>query len=360
MKSSYRFIFFLAVWPFCIPVQASDAPEAKPVTATIETTLSTAPGITPRPIRQFAFDGDPHTFFASEQNPGVSEHFTLVFEKPVALKSIALTTGRPDGTDDLGPGLLEYSADGKEFGLLANITAGSLRAESKISEVRAIRIRPAKDLGHPLAIRELSIESDPPVATFAYPVEFIVDVTDAPEMKEWAEKVAAECVRFYPMINEELKTDGYKPPHLVTMKLSSNYNGVAAAGGGRITGSVKFFKDHPDDVGAMIHETTHIVQRYRSRSNPGWLVEGVADYVRFFKYEPGKIGPINAERAHYNRSYRVTAAFLAYVTENYDKQLVLKLNKLMREGQYKEDVFKELTGKTLPELDEEWRATLRP
>jgi hypothetical protein len=89
-------------------------------------------------------------------------------------------------------------------------------------------------------------------------------------------------------------------------------------------------------------------------------VEGVADYVRFFKYEPGKIGPINANRAHYNSSYRVTAAFLAYVTETYDKQLVIKLNKLMREGQYKEDVFKELTGKTLPELDDEWRATLRP
>jgi len=28
--------------------------------------------------------------------------------------------------------------------------------------------------------------------------------------------------------------------------------------------------------------------------------------------------------AHYNSSYRVTAAFLAYVAENYDKALVLK------------------------------------
>ena len=30
----------------------------------------------------------------------------------------------------------------------------------------------------------------------------------------------------------------------------------------------------------------------------------------------------------------------------------------MREGKYKEEMFKDLTGKTLPELDEEWRATL--
>jgi hypothetical protein len=122
---------------------------------------------------------------------------------------------------------------------------------------------------------------------------------------------------------------------------------------------VKFFKDHPDDVGAMVHETAHVVQHYRGRGNPGWLVEGVADYVRFFKFEPGNLGRIDANRARYNSSYRVTAAFLAYVTEKYDRELVLKLNKLMREGNYREEIFKDLTGKTVQELDEEWRETLK-
>ncbi len=42
----------------------------------------------------------------------------------------------------------------------------------------------------------------------------------------------------------------------------------------------------------MVHETVHCVQRYRGRGNPGWLVEGVADYVRFFKYEPKKPAPL--------------------------------------------------------------------
>jgi hypothetical protein len=133
---------------------------------------------------------------------------------------------------------------------------------------------------------------------------------------------------------------------------------VAAAGGGRIVGSVKYFKDHPNDMGAMVHETSHIVQRYRSRNNPGWLVEGVSDYVRFFKFEPGKLGRIDPKRAHYDGSYRTTAAFLAYVTDKYDKHLVQKLNAMMREGKYTKDAFKQLTGKTETELDEEWRATL--
>jgi hypothetical protein len=109
----------------------------------------------------------------------------------------------------------------------------------------------------------------------------------------------------------------------------------------------------------MVHETAHVVQNYRTRNNPGWLVEGIADYVRFFKYEPGKLGRISPNRARYNGSYRVTAAFLAYVADKYDKELVRKLNQTMREGEYKEEVWKTLTGKTVQELDEEWRASLR-
>src|SRR5436305_3991992 len=119
------------------------------------------------------------------------------------------------------------------------------------------------------------------------------------------------------------------------MALKNNYTGVAQAAGNRITGSVKFFKAHPDDIGAMVHETVHCVQLYRGRGNPGWLVEGVADYIRFFKYEGGKIGiRLTPERAKFDASYRITAAFLAFVTEKYDPQLVRKLNAAMREGRY--------------------------
>lgn len=342
-----------------LPTAALGAPAAKlaepPVAATIETTLSTASGH----VRQFAFDGDSDTYFASAQNAGAGDHFTLMFDKPVGMKSIEVRTGKPKGGDQLDAGTLEVSEDGKKFEPLVKFAGGVARATPKGRKIQAIRIKPAADLEHTLAIREFTIESDPPVATFKYPVEFIVNVDDAPEMKAWAEKVARVCERQYAMINEELKSDGFKPPHLVTMTLKNSYDGVAATGGNHIVGSVKYFKAHPDDVGAMVHETVHVVQRYRFRNNPGWLVEGIADYVRFFKYEPGKLGRINPDRAHYNGSYRTTAAFLAYLTEKYDKEVVRRLNRAMREGDYKEVLFKELTKKTVQELDEEWRASLR-
>ena len=334
------------------PVDSAAVAETPPVAAVAESSLRSAS----EHIRQLAFDGDAETYFASEGNPDAADHFSLVFDKPVKVKSIVVATGRPDGKDKLEAGAVEVSTDGESFDELARFSDGSAHGEPGGREVSAIRIRPAADAKAPLTIRELTIESDPAVATFRYPIEFSVDVSDAPELKEWADKAARICERWYPRINDELKSDGYKPRSRVSMALKSSYRGVAAAGGGRITGSVKYFQAHPDDFGAMVHETVHIVQNYRGRGNPSWLVEGVADYIRFFLYEPGKIGRINAERAHYNNSYRVSASFLAYVTEQYDKELVLKLNKLMREDKYKEEIFKDLTGKTLPELDEEWRA----
>jgi hypothetical protein len=336
------------------PVQAAAPPVERPVMATVETTLATAAG----QIRQFAFDGDPSTCFVSAKNAGRDDHFTLVLDRPVAVKSIVAVTGRPKGGDRLDAGVLEVSADGKKFEPVAKFTEGTARFRSTGRQVRAVRIKPMADLTHPLVIREISIESAPAVAIFRYPVEFIVNVDDAPEMREWAEMVARLCERWYPLINKELPSPGFTPQRVVTMTLRKSYRGVAMVTGGRIIGSVDYFKKRPQDVGAMIHETVHIVQRYRTRNNPGWLVEGIADYIRFFKFEPGKLGRINPKRARYNGSYRVSAAFLAYLSDTYDRDIVRKLNRAMREGEYSEALFQKLTGKALPDLGKEWQATL--
>lgn len=327
---------------------------ADSISAVVESTLATDSG----QIRQFAFDGDPNTYFRSSKNAGKDDHLTLIFDKPAAMKSIAVRTGVPKGGDALDSGALQVSTDGKTFESIAKFANGSAKAAPEGKKIIAVRIQPTEDLKHPLAVREIAIQSDPPIAVFKYPVEIIVE-SEAPDMKAWVEKAARVCERQYTMINEELKSDGFKPRTTFSIALKNDYKGVAAAGGGKITGSVKFFKDHPDDIGAMVHETVHVVQSYRTRNNPGWLVEGVADYVRFFKYEAAKPKPLSPERAKYDGSYRVTAAFLDFALQKYDKELVLKLNKAMREGEYKEEIWKTLTKKTLQELGEEWKTSLK-
>jgi hypothetical protein len=211
-----------------------------------------------------------------------------------------------------------------------------------------------------LKLSEITIESIPAVIPFTTPVEITVDTSKAPEMATWAEETARLCELWYSRIHDALASDGFKPPRQIQMIITPDYNGVAMASGAKITGAVKWFKAHPRDVGAMIHETVHVVQayrRFRGNNAPSWLVEGIADHFRFFTFEPGNLGRIDPD-PHYNKSYRTTAAFLAYVSDKYEKTLVKKLNAAIRNGEYRETMFKDLTGKSLDELDKEWRKSL--
>lgn len=326
-----------------------------PVTAMVETTLPTAGG----QIRQFAFDANADTWFASAKHADATDHFTLVFDMPVTVQSIRVTTGRPDGEDRLDRGTLEVSVDGRRFEPVGTFVRG--RAQARLAQrwVQAIRVRPTAELGHALALREFVIDAQPPVQTFRYPIEISVNANEAPELKEWAERAARVCERVYPMISDELPGAGFKPPQVITMTLRNDYQGVAQVNNERMTLSPKYFKTNPDDLGALVHVTSYVVQHYRNRNNPKWLVGGIADYVRYFKYEPGKLGPIDPERARYNGRFKETAAFLSYLTENYDKNIVRKLNQILRDGEYRDEAFQELTGRSVLELDEEWRASLR-
>ena len=236
----------------------------EPVAARVETTLSTHEDN----IRQLAFDGVATTFFESENKATAEDHFTLVLDKPVSLTSIAVTTGRPDKSEAVTGGTLEVSPDGQTFRELARFTDGEARAAAVEESIKAIRIKPGASSG-PIAIREVSIVSDPPVSIFKYPVEFVVDVSDAPDLKPWAEMVARTCERAYPMINEELASDGFTPPGSSGSSSRRTIDGVAGTSSDRIVGSVDYFREHPKDVGAMVHETVHVVQAVPPRAQAG-------------------------------------------------------------------------------------------
>src|SRR5690348_5311720 len=115
MPRSHRFLLAILLLGVPAAARAEPTPARPAVAPTIDTTLATADG----QIRQFAFDGDPDTYFASAPNAGTADHFTLVFDDPVAVRSLAVTTGRPGGGDALDAGALEVSADSQKFEPLA-------------------------------------------------------------------------------------------------------------------------------------------------------------------------------------------------------------------------------------------------
>ncbi len=144
----------------------------------------------------------------------------------------------------------------------------------------------------------------------------------------------------------------------IRVKIDTSYDGVAYAHNGYITISSDWLKKKPNDLDVITHEAMHIVQSYPSNSGPGWLTEGIADYVRF-KYGVDNEGaewylPEYSSENSYKNSYRITARFLAWVVKNHDKNLVYKLDKHMREGNYSDEIWKQNTGKSLDELWNEY------
>lgn len=199
---------------------------------------------------------------------------------------------------------------------------------------------------------------------------FVIDATAAPDLLPWAEEELIPVVQeWYPRIVGLLPSDGFVPRTNLTLRFRNDMGGTpASAGGGSINMNSGWFRKElqREARGSVVHEMVHVVQSYGNarRNNPnatrtpGWLVEGLADYVRWFIYEPESRGALitarNIGRAKFDASYRVTANFLNWVSVNYDRQLARKLNAAARNGQYSPQLWKDLTGKTVEELGEEW------
>ena len=200
------------------------------------------------------------------------------------------------------------------------------------------------------------------------PYQITIDYTETPQLKDWVEKkLQPTADKWYPKIIHALPSKNYTAPAQVSIVITHDYHGVAATGGNQVVCSAAWFEENRDGegLGAVVHELVHVAQQYgrtrRGSTNPVWLVEGIADYIRWFKYEPEPTGtrPPDPDEASYTDSYRTTAGFLNYVTEKHDKEIVAKLNAAMREGKYGANLWKEYTGKTVDELWKEYVATLR-
>lgn len=204
--------------------------------------------------------------------------------------------------------------------------------------------------------------------------EITIDTSEAPDLKPWAEtRLARVLAEWYPRIVAMLPSEGYNAPTNFSVTIRPG-RGVAATGGNRITANANWLKGELEGeaVGALLHEEVHVIQQYRGgrRNNPdykrppGWLVEGIPDYIRWFLYEPQSHG---ADATYfktrkklalkYDGMYRISANFLNYAIETYGKNenLLSTLNAACRLGTYTDELWKTKTGKSLEELNEEWQ-----
>lgn len=153
---------------------------------------------------------------------------------------------------------------------------------------------------------------------------------------------------------KEVKLYNKNAVNKVIFIIDPEYTGVAAAGGGIVRFNPEWFKKHPGDIDVVTHEVMHLVQNYPGGAGPGWITEGIADYVRFslgVDNEGGdwRLPEFDANHS-YTNAYRITARFFHWIEKNVKKGTVKKLDDAMRTKTYSDDFWVKQTGKTVDEL----------
>jgi hypothetical protein len=198
--------------------------------------------------------------------------------------------------------------------------------------------------------------------------DWTLDVSQSPELKEWEEtKLKPAVDQWYPIWVDCLASDGFTAPKKFEITIKPT-DGVAATSDTDIEVSKRWIKgqirkpEWNEAVGSVIHELVHVVQQYGSKRNPGWMVEGIADYFRWFHFEPvehrPKLSANRAARAKYSDSYQTTAGFLEYVAKNHDHEFVVKMNAAMPQGRSSPDLWTEFTGMSVQDLWSEYIKSL--
>lgn len=165
-------------------------------------------------------------------------------------------------------------------------------------------------------------------------------------------KVINTFFKVYPRLAKDFNPKTNKS---VTINIQKIEGAPAYAVGGEIFINAEWLKNSKgNDVDIVTHEVMHIVQAYPG--GPGWVTEGIADYVRF-KYGVDNDGsgwelPDFSKDHKYTDAYRVTARFFYWIEKNVNPNAIKEMDKVMRSGKYKEkdESWKDITGKTIDEL----------
>lgn len=247
-------------------------------------------------------------------------------------------------------------------GLISIRITASDKATDKNAKISGIEILKQGDDG--------TAASVPPfvIPLVGGPGDIAIDTSAAPELADWAQHTLAPVLaEWYPKIVAMLPSDGFTAPAHFQLTIQP-MDGVAYTTDTNIFASSSWCSAQMkgEAVGSIVHELVHVAQQYHSDNAPGWLVEGMADYIRWFRYEPQSHGADlvwmrhhgSSFSPHYNDSYRISANFLNWTAEKYDPNIVAEVGAAMRQDKYSDDVWKQHTGKTAEELGAEWKQDL--
>jgi hypothetical protein len=182
------------------------------------------------------------------------------------------------------------------------------------------------------------------------------------------DRALALCREKLPLLMRHLDAPGWVPPKRTSIRFDASLDIPACASSEGVRLGVKWFRAHPGDIGAAVHELVHVLQAYPEpkraepgaavkHTKPGWLVEGIADYLRWVVCcpEPRALPDHFAKRS-YRESYRTAAVFLDWIAKRSGPQVLLDWNDALRRGVFHEGLIEKGTGKALDPLWAEFQA----
>jgi len=166
-----------------------------------------------------------------------------------------------------------------------------------------------------------------------------------------ANRMAETFFSVYPRLAADFNPDAART---VTFTIDPAYDGVAATWNDAIVYNPAWFDQHPGDIDVVTHELMHVVQAYKGDDTPGWLVEGIADYVRarYGVDNPGAGWTMPEPKPEHQATtgYRVTARFLAWLETHGHAGIVRTLDGQLRDRTWSDASWVALTGQPLDAL----------
>ena len=180
-----------------------------------------------------------------------------------------------------------------------------------------------------------------------------VDFSAAPNLADEAQKAAETCEDNAAKIKRKMQSDNHE---IIQIKFQQGMQYAGQTTGNLIELSAAYFARQPDDLGAIVHEMAHVYQGYPS-GQPSWLTEGIADYIRYWAGYNNSWSYAHCAAAlpNYTSGYWCSAAFLQFVEEKYDSNLIPQLNAALRQNKYDDKLFQEYAGKPVDQLWQECR-----
>lgn len=353
---------------YSAPVVANESAGFDLEQTILSTTIKSSEAkVEPHPLSHL-IDGDASTYYWSGSELEKGETVTMTMNAPVPLgKRLKVTTGfglknKEDG-DHLESAVLEASQDqGQSWKEVAKFHAGKAEVITSFLS-RHYRVRVTERIPHWVAFRHLEV-SDQALTQKTVkgtavlngkkiPLSITTDLEGFDSLKPRFDEMAKLYFEVWPKLVTWLGVPADQIPRDVDIFLVHSLPHPAHAMGHTMTIDSRHLLNHPKDTaGVFVHELGHIVQHY-SKYEPGWFVEGSADYVRYRQFPNGKWAN-DRRRTMTNKKpkgyYWDSASFLLWMEDTYKRPVVALVSRAIHDGIYRDDLFKELTGKSLEEL----------